>query len=155
MRMSRRRFEGLVRQAYAGLPAPAAARLHNLDIIVQDAPGPEAEGALDLDDGLTDAWRIRGRARYRMGQFEAAAGDFDRAVVLAPRQPEPLYWRGLATRDAGRNGDAIADFTAVIALNDRYTEAYVARGKAYAALGNLTAARSDWAVAAQMLHQSH
>ena len=42
-----------------------------------------------------------------------------------------------------------------IALNDRYTEAYVARGKAHSNLGDMVAARSDWAVAAQMLHQSH
>lgn len=46
-RMSRRRFEALARQAYAGLPAAVVARLDNLDIIVQDAPGPEAEGAMD------------------------------------------------------------------------------------------------------------
>ena len=50
MRMSRRRFEALVRHAYAGLPAPVVARLHNLDIIVQDAPGPEAAEAMDIDD---------------------------------------------------------------------------------------------------------
>lgn len=47
VRMSRRRFEALARQAYAGLPATVAARLDNLDIIVQDAPGPEAAGAMD------------------------------------------------------------------------------------------------------------
>ena len=47
VRMSRRRFEALVRRAYAGLPAAVVARLDNLDIIVQDAPGPESEGAMD------------------------------------------------------------------------------------------------------------
>lgn len=50
VRMSRRRFEALVRHAYAGLPAAVVARLDNLDIIVQDAPGPESEGAMDGAD---------------------------------------------------------------------------------------------------------
>ena len=50
VRMSRRRFEALVRRAYAGLPAAVVARLDNLDIIVQDAPGPESEGAMDDHD---------------------------------------------------------------------------------------------------------
>ena len=47
MRMSRRRFTELTRQAYGELPAAIAARLENLDIIVADAPGPEAEGAME------------------------------------------------------------------------------------------------------------
>ena len=47
MRMSRRRFTELTRQAYGELPPAIAARLENLDIIVADAPGPEAEGATE------------------------------------------------------------------------------------------------------------
>ncbi len=52
MRMSRQQFEELALQAYAELPAPVLARLDNLDIIVEDAPGPEAEGADDDGGGL-------------------------------------------------------------------------------------------------------
>lgn len=48
MRMSRRRFEELALEAYAELPAAVTARLQNLDIVVEDAPGPEAE---EVDDG--------------------------------------------------------------------------------------------------------
>lgn len=51
MRMSRRRFTELTRQAYGELPPAIAARLENLDIIVADAPGPEAEGAMEDADG--------------------------------------------------------------------------------------------------------
>ena len=50
---------------------------------------------------------------------------------------------------------ALAAFDAAIRLNERYTEAYVARGKAHSNLGDLAAARSDWAIAAQLLHHSH
>lgn len=47
MRMSRLRFEELTLLAYADLPEQVVARLENLDIIVEDIPGPEADGAAD------------------------------------------------------------------------------------------------------------
>ena len=49
MRMSRRRFEQLALRAYHSLPPAIVDRLENLDIIVQDAPGPEADDALAHD----------------------------------------------------------------------------------------------------------
>lgn len=50
VRMSRRRFEALALAAYAALPDAVVERLENLDIIVEDAPGPEADDAL-VGDG--------------------------------------------------------------------------------------------------------
>lgn len=47
MRMSETQFEGLVRDAYWDLPESIRASLSNLDIVVEDFPGPEAAGALD------------------------------------------------------------------------------------------------------------
>ena len=111
--------------------------------------------ALQLDASPPEAWQARAQAYYRMGELNAAIADFTAALSRRPADAASLYGRGLVLRDAGRNADAIPDFTAAIALNDRYTVAYVARGKAYAALGQMTAARSDWDMAAQMLHQSH
>lgn len=49
VRMSRRRFEALALAAYSALPDAVVDRLENLDIIVEDAPGPEAADALDGD----------------------------------------------------------------------------------------------------------
>ena len=49
MRMDAVQFERLVRQAYADLPESVLAALRNLDILVEDIPGPEAEGSLDRD----------------------------------------------------------------------------------------------------------
>lgn len=51
VRMSRRRFEALALAAYAALPDAVVERLENLDIIVEDVPGPEAADALAGDDG--------------------------------------------------------------------------------------------------------
>ena len=43
-------FEQLVQQAYWQLPDSVRSALGNLDIIVEDTPGPESEGAIDPHD---------------------------------------------------------------------------------------------------------
>jgi predicted Zn-dependent protease with MMP-like domain len=47
--MSPREFEGLVQQAYWELPESLRDTLDNLDILIEDVPGPEAA---DTDDPL-------------------------------------------------------------------------------------------------------
>ena len=47
MRMTAAQFEILVQDAYWGLPESIRASLNNLDIVVEDVPGPEATGAFD------------------------------------------------------------------------------------------------------------
>ena len=47
MRMPAAQFELLVQDAYWDLPESIRASLNNLDIVVEDVPGPEAEGAFD------------------------------------------------------------------------------------------------------------
>ena len=55
MQLSMEQFEGLVRQAYCGLPESVRATLQNIDIVVEDVPGPEAEGSFnDHDDDHGD-----------------------------------------------------------------------------------------------------
>ena len=48
--MSPDEFEGLVQQAYWELPDNFRASLENVDILVEDFPGPEASDAEDLSD---------------------------------------------------------------------------------------------------------
>ena len=50
MQLSIERFEQLVQQAYWQLPDSVRSALGNLDIIVEDTPGPESEGAIDPHD---------------------------------------------------------------------------------------------------------
>lgn len=115
----------------------------------------DASRALQLDGAMAQAWRIRGIARYKFGLLSEAAEDLKLYLCHQPDDPSGHYWRGLAERDAGHNHSAVTEFDAAIRLNADYTEAYVARGKAHSNLGDMAAARSDWAVAAQMLHHSH
>ncbi len=111
--------------------------------------------ALELDGTLARAWRSRGIARYKLGSMAEAAEDLNRSLTGDPEDSSAHYWQGMALRDAGHNRNAVAAFDAAIRINDRYVEAYVARGKAHSNLGDMAAARSDWAIAARMLHHSH
>ena len=115
----------------------------------------DATRALALGCDTFVVWKIRGQARYKLTRLKEARSDLDEAISREPSDPATFYWRGLARRDSGDDRSAVADFDAAIMLNERYAEAYVARGKARANLGEMAEARSDWAIAAQMLHQSH
>ena len=115
----------------------------------------DATRALELDPELPGGWSTRGIARYRLGLPREAAEDLNECLIRERDDPSVHYWRGLVLRDMGDNHAAVTEFDAAIRLNDRYAEAYVARGKAYSNLDNMVAARSDWAIAAQMLHHSH
>lgn len=53
MRLSRKEFDGLVERAYAAIPPEFREKLLNVEICVQDEPGPEAEG-LDDEDGAPE-----------------------------------------------------------------------------------------------------
>ncbi len=55
MQMSLAQFENLVQQAYLDLPESVWSTLHNVDIVVQDWPGPEADGADDSQHEPGDA----------------------------------------------------------------------------------------------------
>ena len=137
----------------------AEARVERAAIYLDRSDWVSAESdcsrALELGDAQPLALRIRGIARYRLRCLVTAAEDLGRYLDYEPADPHAHYWRGLALRDAGDNDAAVAEFDTAIRINDHYTEAYVARGKAHSNLGDMVAARSDWAIAAQMLHHSH
>ncbi len=55
MQLSIEQFEQLVRQAYWELPESVRETMQNIDIVVEDVPGPEAEGRFgDHDDDHGD-----------------------------------------------------------------------------------------------------
>ena len=52
IRLSRREFERLARRAYRQLPPDFRERLDNVDITIQEWPGPEAAGLMEDTGGL-------------------------------------------------------------------------------------------------------
>ncbi|MFJ8582543.1 tetratricopeptide repeat protein [Micromonospora sp. NPDC093277] len=73
--------------------------------------------ALGIDDGLAEAWAIRGGLGYESGDLVAAISDLSRAVELLGT-PEIRYNRAMVYQAAGRFAEAAADYRAVLEVTD-------------------------------------
>lgn len=111
----------------------------------QDMSGAVAELSLALqqDPNLTNAYLLRGKAYFVLNQFPLALADFDRAIQLAPHQPEPYYCRALTRISQADTEGAITDFTQLVGLRPsathhiRLAELLVHQGSLTAALTHL------------------
>ncbi|MEN9232008.1 MAG: tetratricopeptide repeat protein [Thermostichus sp. DG02_5_bins_236] len=77
--------------------------------------------ALQQDRNLINAYLLRGKAYFALNQTPLALADFDRAIELAPRQPEPYYCRALIRVSQADTEGAIADLTQLVALRPSAT----------------------------------
>ena len=86
----------------------------------------------------------RGNAYIKMGQYQRAIEDFNKAIFLSPNCLEAYYNRGTAYYKINQYQRAIEDFSQAILLNPDYVEAYNNRGLAYGQLGNFQQAIVDF-----------
>jgi len=93
----------------------------------------------------------RGVTYMRQGQNEAALSDFDEVIEIEPRHAEAQMNRGAALLQLHRYGPAIAAFTEALGLDvrDPY-KAYLNRGAAREALGDLRGAYEDYNTALEI-----
>ncbi|MEN9222933.1 MAG: tetratricopeptide repeat protein, partial [Thermostichus sp. BF3_bins_97] len=84
----------------------------------KDMPGAveQLSLALQQDHRLTNAYILRGKAYFALDQAPQALADFDRAIELAPRQPEPYLYRGLIRQSQADLQGSVADFTELVRL---------------------------------------
>jgi predicted Zn-dependent protease with MMP-like domain len=73
--VSRRRFEGMVRRALAGLPEPFASRLQNIDVIVRSRPTAAQLRQAGLPPGQTLLGLYSGVDLTRRGDYSFALPD--------------------------------------------------------------------------------
>lgn len=95
-------------------------------------------------------WSNRGNARVSQNRLEAAIGDYNESVRLAPEATDPYLNRGTALEGLGRFEAAIADYNRVLELDPSDAMAYNNRGNAKAGLGEYAAAIADYHEAAQL-----
>ncbi len=77
--------------------------------------------ALQQDPHLTNAYLSRGKAYLALAQVSLALADFDRTIQLAPRRPEPYYYRALIRISQADRKGAIADLSRLVELHPNAT----------------------------------
>jgi len=90
------------------------------------------------------AYNLRGLARERQGQLEAAIADFTEALRYDPQLAVAYNNRGIARDRSGDAKQAIADYGESIKLDPSYAAAFNNRGLARAKLGELKQAIADF-----------
>ncbi|SDF42605.1 Tetratricopeptide repeat-containing protein [Lentzea fradiae] len=75
------------------------------------------EEAVRRNDGLAEAWAIRGTIAVASGELNAAINYLSRAITLDDN-PEVRYNRAIAYEESGELAAAILDYDAVLAVSD-------------------------------------
>ena len=104
--------------------------------------------AVKLAPDDTDAINNRGKAWQAKGNLDRAISDFTEAILIdTTDRVGALRFRSIALRQRGDIEGAIMDADKAIRLYPDYNAAYVARGLAYEAKGDIGRARADYSVA--------
>ena len=108
--------------------------LHN------DTFAPQALAYLDRAIAMRPAhaayYNLRGVAFSRMGEVERASADWDQAVVLAPRDPEPHVNRAIDCLRRGDDRGAIRSLEISLEKDNAHGRAHAYLGAAWERLGD-------------------
>ena len=86
----------------------------------------------------------------RMGKFQDALNDLDKAISIDPGYAKAYSNRGVTRGALQQNNAAIADFSQAIRLDPRLADAYRNRGITREMIGDLRGACSDWNIASAL-----
>jgi protein O-mannosyl-transferase len=101
--------------------------------------------AIDRDpDGAVVCYNNRGTAYGKMGQYDKALEDLDKAIMLYPDYSDAYSNRGIIYSKIGLLDSALQSFNKAVALKPNAAEAYSNRGVAYAMNGQYDKALEDY-----------
>ncbi len=90
------------------------------------------------------AYNNRGLAFEKVGMFDKAIKDYDKAIALNPSYTEPYNNRGILFENMGRFDEAIEEFDKAITLDPSYSLAYNNRGVVFYNMGRFDEAMEDF-----------
>jgi Flp pilus assembly protein TadD len=89
------------------------------------------------------AFASRGESYRRMGQYDAALADLNRAIELDDKNALAFASRGESYQRMRQYEAALADFNRAIELDDKYAWAITSRGTTFRMMGQYEAALAD------------
>ncbi len=101
-------------------------------------------------EGAAEHWHELGMAYFQRLKFHLAAEAFDRALQLAPQNPEVHFHRGITLSIMGKFGQAIEDFSEVLRHQPNHFAALYNRGRLLARLRRYEEAIADFRRAMQL-----
>jgi tetratricopeptide (TPR) repeat protein len=100
---------------------------------------------IELDNSFANAYRMRGLCyQYGPKDVTKASADFDKAVELAPQDPEAHVGRARLRAMTGDIQGALKDFTKVTELAAEWGPGYLSRAEIFSALGNYKKAMEEY-----------
>lgn len=105
--------------------------------------------ALELEPKNTEAYFLRGFAKYEIKDYEGAIGDLTHLIKSGVRIEKEKYkyvfnTRGIANYFLGNNEAAFRDYSAAISIDPNFTDAYGNRGDVRMLLGDVSDAIADY-----------
>jgi len=98
----------------------------------------------------SDYYARRGESYWRLGEYQKAIADCDKAIQLDPNNSSAYAVRGASYGWLGEYPKAIADCDKAIQLDPNYSFAYAVRGDSYRLLGEYRKAIADCDKAIQL-----
>ncbi len=99
--------------------------------------------ALELDPDYDKAYVSRAAAYTRIGDYEKAAADYDRALVFNDKDENLYYLSGRVWHLQGKNNIALSKLNQAISLKGNFLEAYQERAVVHMNLGMYDEALED------------
>ncbi len=97
-----------------------------------------------LNSDSAQFYKIRGKARYDNGQYEAAIADYNEALRIKPDDFKTYYNRGRAKGQLGQYESAVSDFNVVIRIKPDSANAYFLRGFSKQSIKRYDSAIADY-----------
>lgn len=108
------------------------------------------DAAIDAGHGGHRVHGLRGLAYYHLSEWDEAERALTEAIERNPLNVDWWYDRAVVRTYSRRFGGAIDDASHAISLDPGYPEAFVARGRGYAGLGQIQNALADYDRAASI-----
>ena len=117
---------------------------------VTTVPQPKTEPVSTPKPPDYSFYQNRGNSKFVMGEFDAAIGDYSKAIELNAKEPTVYFSRALAYYNLKNFNLAIADYDKAIELDPQESTAYFNRGNALEKVGNFEKALTDYQKAVEL-----